>query len=93
MKEGMLKAVNPIEPHERVRSDRVLNRKTATDRELPSHMAGATAVRDQWAPKEQNAGGNLSGHDPEVELLMVPDFQGMSGQGANQSTMRPKGSS
>jgi len=26
------------------------------------------------------------------ELYMVPDFQGMSGQGANQSTNRPRGS-
>ena len=27
-----------------------------------------------------------------VDLFMVPDFMGMSGQGANQSTWRPKGS-
>lgn len=92
MKEGMLKAKNPIEPHERVRGDSSLNRAGVSDRELPVHMEAAMGRDCQWSPKEQNQGGNLSGHDPEVELLMVPDFQGMSGQGANQSTMRPKGS-
>jgi hypothetical protein len=47
----------------------------------------------QEAPDhDQPHGGNLSGHDPSVEVFMVPDFQGMSGQGANQSTNRPKGS-
>ena len=76
-----------------MRTDKALNEKSVTDRELPVHSASATSARDQWSPREQNQGGNLSGHDPEVELLMVPDFQGMSGQGANQSTSRPKGSS
>jgi hypothetical protein len=31
-------------------------------------------------------------NDPEADIYMVPDFQGQSGQGANQSTMRPIGS-
>lgn len=30
---------------------------------------------------------------PTADIYMVPAFQGMSGQGANQSTDRPKGSS
>jgi hypothetical protein len=29
---------------------------------------------------------------PTADIYMVPDFQGASGQGANQSTMRPIGS-
>ena len=29
---------------------------------------------------------------PTADIYMVPDFQGMSGQGNNQSTDRPKGS-
>jgi hypothetical protein len=29
---------------------------------------------------------------PDADIYMVPDFQGMSGQGANQSTSRPIGS-
>jgi len=29
---------------------------------------------------------------PSADIYMVPDFQGQSGQGANQSTMRPIGS-
>jgi hypothetical protein len=77
---------------ETVRTDKDLNMAGITDSELPVHMAGATDRECQWAPKAQNAGGNISGHDPEVELLMVPDFQGQSGQGANQDTLRPKGS-
>lgn len=31
-------------------------------------------------------------NEPEADIYMVPDFQGQSGQGANQSTMRPIGS-
>jgi hypothetical protein len=31
-------------------------------------------------------------NDPEADLYMVPNFQGASGQGANQSTLRPIGS-
>ena len=39
-------------------------------------------------------GGNLIDKEPtdQPDLYMVPDFQGMSGQGNNQSTNRPKGS-
>lgn len=62
------------------------------DSELPVSMGAATPRKDQWTIKDQWVGGNLSQHDPMVELYMVPDFQGMSGQGANQSTSRPKGS-
>lgn len=29
---------------------------------------------------------------PTADIYMIPDFQGMSGQGANQSTDRPMGS-
>ena len=62
------------------------------DSELPVKMAAATERKDQWSVKEQEVGGNLTMDDPMVEMYMVPDFQGMSGQGANQSTDRPKGS-
>jgi|SRR5271165_4189302 len=31
-------------------------------------------------------------NDPEADIYMVPDFQEQSGQGANQSTLRPIGS-
>jgi hypothetical protein len=31
-------------------------------------------------------------NDPDAELYMVPDFMEQSGQGANQSTLRPIGS-
>ena len=39
-------------------------------------------------------GGNIAypENEPEADIYMVPDFQGASGQGANQSTMRPIGS-
>lgn len=62
------------------------------DSEVPVKMADSTGRKNQWSPAEQGVGGNISGHDPEVDLYMVPDFQGQSGQGANQSTNRPKGS-
>ena len=75
-----------------VGGDSMLNRRGITDSELPVKHADSTPRECQWSPYEQNAGGNLSGHDPEIELLMVPDFQGQSGQGANQSINRPKGS-
>lgn len=41
-----------------------------------------------------HGGGNIAWPDNEVEadIYMVPDFQGQSGQGANQSTLRPIGS-
>lgn len=74
-------------------SDREHNGRGITDSELPVRMAGATPGRPyQWTIKDQDEGDNLSGHDPEVELLMVSDFMGQSGQGANQSTLRPIGS-
>jgi hypothetical protein len=67
--------------------------KGMTDSSPPSKPMPAAMDRScQEAPKDQYEGGNLSGHDPMVDLFMVPDFQGMSGQGNNQSTDRPKGS-
>lgn len=67
--------------------------KGFTDRVLPRSMPAAMGRECQEAPFEDGPhGGNLTGHDPEVEVYMVPDFQGMSGEGANQSTDRPKGS-
>jgi hypothetical protein len=62
------------------------------DKEIPVHMAASTGRDDQWTIKDQEAGGNISGYDPDADIYMVPDFQGASGQGANQSTDRPKGS-
>jgi hypothetical protein len=38
-----------------------------------------------------HGGGNLF-TDPTADIYMVPDFQGESGQGNNQSTDRPMGS-
>ena len=37
---------------------------------------------------------NIAYPENEVtaDIYMVPDFQGMSGQGANQTTLRPEGS-
>jgi len=67
--------------------------KGFTDRVLPRSSPAAMDRGCQEAPDaEQPKGGNLSGHDPVVDLYMVPDFQGMSGEGNNQSTHRPKGS-
>jgi hypothetical protein len=47
----------------------------------------------------EGAGGYFGGcniaypqNDPDAELYMVPDFMEQSGQGANQSTLRPIGS-
>ena len=42
---------------------------------------------------DQSGGGQLVGRAPSAPIRMVPNFQGKSGQGDNQSTMRPKGSS
>lgn len=44
---------------------------------------------------KSSGGGNIAGSagDPTAQIYMVPDFQGQSGQGDNQSTNRPKGSS
>lgn len=67
--------------------------KGTTDTQPPSKPMPAAMDRGcQEAPTDQYHGGNLSGHDPEVDLFMVPDFQGKSGQPNNQSTDRPKGS-
>jgi hypothetical protein len=55
-------------------------------------------IRDrQWADHGGPGyfgGENIAWPENEVEadIYMVPDFQGASGQGANQSTMRPIGS-
>jgi hypothetical protein len=65
--------------------------KGMTDKELSVHTVG-TGREDQWSPRDQYEGGNLSGHDPQVDVFMVPKFQGASGEGNNQSTDRPKGS-
>src|SRR5271167_1356739 len=51
----------------------------------------------QWADhggKGYFGGDNIvyPQNDPEAELYMVPNFQEQSGQGANQSTLRPIGS-
>jgi hypothetical protein len=62
------------------------------DRELSVSMSDSTGRHCQWTIRDQYEGGNISGHDPEVDLYKVPDFQGMSGQANNQSTDRPKGS-
>lgn len=62
------------------------------DKEIPVHMEASSGREDQWTIKDQEAGGNISGYDPSADIHMVPDFQGMSGQGANQSTDRPMGS-
>lgn len=62
------------------------------DTELKVSSPSATSRDDQWAPNSPE-GGNITGHDPVLDVpFLVPDFQGMSGQGNNQSTDRPKGS-
>lgn len=66
--------------------------KGNSDKELSVSSPSATSREDQWSPRDQYEGGNLSGHDPSVDVYMVPSFQGKSGQGDNQSTDRPKGS-
>lgn len=66
--------------------------KGLTDKVLARSMPAAMDRGCQEAPMDQYHGGNLSGHDPEAEVFMVPKFQGASGEGANQSTDRPKGS-
>ncbi len=61
-------------------------------------MGDPNNIKDrQWADH-----GSKGYHDPvniawpanevEADIYMVPDFQGASGQGANQSTLRPIGS-
>lgn len=66
--------------------------KGFTDARLSRSMAATTDRSCQEAPDhDQPQGGNLTGHDLSVEVFMVPDFQGRSGEGDNQSTDRPKG--
>lgn len=50
--------------------------------------------KDQEPPKYTANDGNIADEKPlsAVSVRMVPDFQGMSGEGNNQSTDRPKGS-
>jgi len=63
-----------------------------SDKELSVSHPSGTSRADQWAPRADEA-GNLTLHDPVLDVpYLVPDFQGMSGQGNNQSTDRPKGS-
>ncbi len=49
---------------------------------------------DQWAPPYTADDGNIADQHPTdpVAPRMVPSFMGMSGEGNNQSTDRPKGS-
>jgi len=50
--------------------------------------------KDQIPPPYNAPDGNVAGDNPtfDAPARMVPDFQGRSGQGNNQSTDRPKGS-
>lgn len=54
----------------------------------------SSASSRQWAPPYTADDGNIADQHPTdpVNVRMVPDFQGMSGEGDNQSTDRPKGS-
>lgn len=49
---------------------------------------------DQFAPPYTADDGNIADQKPTdaVNVRSVPDFMGMSGEGNNQSTDRPKGS-
>lgn len=63
------------------------------DKELPVSMPASTGRSVQWAPPYTADDGNIAQREVmPVEVRMVPDFQGMSGEGNNQSTDRPKGS-
>lgn len=57
-------------------------------------MGDSTGKSKQWAPPYTADDGNIADEHPldAVNVRMVPDFQGMSGEGANQNTDRPKGS-
>jgi hypothetical protein len=50
--------------------------------------------KDQEPPPYTANDGNIADMKPlsAVNVRMVPDFQGESGEGNNQSTDRPKGS-
>lgn len=50
------------------------------------------ADKSKQARMDQSGGAQLVGKAPSAPMLKVPNFQGKSGQGDNQSTMRPKGS-
>lgn len=63
-----------------------------SDKTVTPSSPSATKWEDQWSAQAGEGGGNISGHDPAVDLYMVPDFQGMSGQPNNQTTLRPQGS-
>lgn len=58
----------------------------------PAQKQGSQMLNQMAGDAIQSAGGNLSGHDPSVDVYMVPDFMGRSGQPDNQSTDRTKGS-
>lgn len=54
----------------------------------------AQTKEDQAPPVYTAPDGNIAGPHPTdpVNVRYVPAFQGMSGEGNNQSTDRPKGS-
>jgi hypothetical protein len=54
----------------------------------------ASEKKDQSPPPYTANDGNIAENKPgpDADLHMVPAFMGMSGQGNNQSTDRPKGS-
>lgn len=62
------------------------------------YLGNPANIKDrQWADAGSNGyygGDNIAYPEYEVEadIYMVPDFQEQSGQGANQSTLRPIGS-
>lgn len=63
------------------------------DKELNVSMAASTGRHCMWAPPYTANDGNIAQREIEaVEVRYVPDFMGMSGEGNNQSTDRPKGS-
>lgn len=63
-------------------------------KEISPKMGDSTGRMDQWAPPYTADDGNIADQKPTdpVNVRMVPDFMGMSGEGSNQSTDRPKGS-
>ena len=56
-------------------------------------MGDSTGKSKQWAPPYTSDDGNVADMKPlpAANVRMVPDFMGMSGEGDNQSTDRPKG--
>lgn len=57
-------------------------------------MSDSMMEKRQWVPPYTANDGNIADKKPgpEAKVYMVPDFQGESGEGNNQSTDRPKGS-